>query len=319
MASTEAVVDTPVAPSSAPSEATPVALSSISGETNDPREGFIFPLVDPWYKISPLFPCKSLDFSFPSEDWDWTVTRSEVVVDRAWVPCLDEISNLLIQKGDIQPVPINFEFPCAASKDWSHWVDLEILDFGFWNNLRKAGIHWTIMISRSCNMFRDTMPLREVLRRWCPSTHNFFFAWGELTVTLEDIVNHWMLAILGEHSFFGIELSAAEEEVVVALRRHSFTRLSSWPTLFVHREDIPVRRAAFILYWLCKCLFGNFPDYTVNTLYIPLAVKISTGYCFPLTPLFLGHLYSQLDLLHDCKVEGDSCNILLATFNATVL
>jgi hypothetical protein len=35
--------------------------------------------------------------------------------------------------------------------------------------------------------------------------------------------------------------------------------------------------------------------------------------------LFLGHLYSQLDLLHDCEVEGDSCYILLAAFNTTVL
>ena len=103
------------------------------------------------------------------------------------------------------------------------------------------------------------------------------------------------------------------------MRRHSSSRLSGWPTLFVHREDISVRRAAFILYWLCKCLFGNFPYYAVNTLYISLAVKISTGYCFPLALLFLGHLYSQLDLLHDCEIEGDSYNILLTAFNTTVL
>ena len=120
VASTEVVVDAPMAPSSALDEATPVTPSSISGETNDPKEGFIFPLVDPWYEISPLFPYKSLDFSFPLEDWDWTVIGSEVAVDRAWVPCLDEIFDLLIQKGDIQSVPINFEFPCATPKDWSH-------------------------------------------------------------------------------------------------------------------------------------------------------------------------------------------------------
>jgi hypothetical protein len=232
---------------------------------------------------------------------------------------LDEISELLIQKGDIRPVPINFEFPCAASKDWSHWVDLAILDSEFWDSLRKADVHWSVLISRSCNMFRDTEPLREVLRRWCPATHTFFFAWGELTLTLEDIVNHWMLPILGELSTSGIELFVVEEEVARTLRRHSSTRIASWPAFFIHHEDISVRRAAFVLYWLCKCIFGNSPYYTVNTIYIPLAVKISMGCCFPLAPLFLGHLYSQLDLLHDCEVEGDSCYILLATFNTTVL
>jgi hypothetical protein len=79
--STEVVVDAPVAPPSVLGKAALVAPSSISGKANDPREGFIFPLVDPWYKISPIFPCKSFDFSPPPEDWDWTVTGSEVAVD----------------------------------------------------------------------------------------------------------------------------------------------------------------------------------------------------------------------------------------------
>ena len=84
-----------------------------------PEGGFIFPLVDPWYEISSLFLCKSFGFPSPPEDWEWTVMGPEVVVDRAWVPCLDEISDLLIQKGDIRSIPINFEFLCAVSKDWS--------------------------------------------------------------------------------------------------------------------------------------------------------------------------------------------------------
>ena len=206
------------------------------------------------------------------------------------------MSELLIQKGDIQSVPTDFDFPSAASKDWSHLVDLEIFDFDFWDSLREAGVHWSILISRSCSMFRDTEPLREVLRKWCPSTHTFFFSWGELTLTLEDIANHWMLPVLGEHSFSNIKLSAEEEEVVAALRRQSSTRLSGWPSLFIHRKEVLVCCAAFVLYWLCKCTFGNSPYYLINSAYIPLAIKISTGHCFPLAPLFLGHFYSQLDL-----------------------
>jgi hypothetical protein len=198
-------------------------------------------------------------------------------------------------------------------------VDLEILDHEFWDNLQKAGVHWSILISRSCGIFRDTEPLCEVLRRWCPAIHTFFFVWGELTLTLEDITNHWMLPIPGELSPSGIKLSAREEEIAMALRGYSSTRITGWPALFLHYEDVSVHRAAFIVYWLCKCIFGNSPYYAVNTFYIPLAVKISTGCCFPLASMFLGHLYSQLDLLHDCEVEGDSCHILVAAFNTIML
>jgi hypothetical protein len=318
-ASTETVVDVSTTLPPVPGGATPTAPSSVSGETEYLREGFVFPLIDPWYASSPLFPPKSLDFSFSMEDWDWTVSGLEAAVDQVWVPNLDEISELLIQKGDIQPAPINFDFLCAASKDWSHWVYREILDSDFWDSLRDAGVHWSILISRSCNMFRDTESLHELLRRWCPSTHTFFFSWGELTPTLEDVANHWMLPILGEHSLSNIKLSAEEEEIAAALRKQSSTRLSGWPSFFVYHKEVSVRRASFVLYWLCKCTFGNFPCYSINTAYIPLAIRISIGHCFPLAPLFLGHLYSQLDLLHDCEVEGDSCYILFAAFNTSAL
>uniref|UniRef100_A0A2N9HP85 Aminotransferase-like plant mobile domain-containing protein n=1 Tax=Fagus sylvatica TaxID=28930 RepID=A0A2N9HP85_FAGSY len=318
-ASTEAMVDIPVAPPPVPGEAVPVLASPASGEAEELEGGFAFPLVDPWYTSSPLFPPRSVDFSFPAEDWDWTSSGLEPSVDQAWVPNLDEISELLIQKGDLQAVPINFDFLCACSKEWSHWVDREVLDPDFWDRLVDAGVHWSILISRSCNMFRDTEALRKLLRRWCPSTHTFFFSWGELTPTLEDVANHWMLPILGEHSFSDIKLSAEEEEVAAALRKRASTRLSGWPAHFSQVDEAAVRRAAFVLYWLCKCTFGNFPCYSINTAFIPLAIRISAGYCFPIAPLFLGHLYSQLDLLHDCEIQGDSCYILSAVFNTSVL
>uniref|UniRef100_A0A2N9GE63 Aminotransferase-like plant mobile domain-containing protein n=1 Tax=Fagus sylvatica TaxID=28930 RepID=A0A2N9GE63_FAGSY len=291
-ASTEAMVDAPMVPPPISGESGLAAPSPVSGEAEDPQEGFAAPLIDPWYTSSPLFPPKSVDFSHPVEDWDWTVSGVEPTVDQAWVPGLEEISELLIQKGDLQATPINFDFLCAASKDWSHWVDREILDPDFWDSLVDAEIHWAILISRSCNMFRDTEAMRELLRRWCPSTHTFFFSWGELTPTLEDVANHWMLPIL---------------------------RLSGWPSTFINYKKAPIRRAAFILYWLCKCTFGNFPCYSVNTIFIPLAIRISVGHCFPLAPLFLGHLYSQLNLLHDCEIAGDSCFILSTVFNTSAL
>jgi hypothetical protein len=52
--------------------------------------------------------------------------------------------------------------------------------------------------------------LQQMIRRWCLSTHTLFFAHGELTVTLEDIENHWMLTILGDCDPSEIELSSEE-------------------------------------------------------------------------------------------------------------
>uniref|UniRef100_A0A2N9IRR4 Aminotransferase-like plant mobile domain-containing protein n=1 Tax=Fagus sylvatica TaxID=28930 RepID=A0A2N9IRR4_FAGSY len=314
-ASTKAMVDAPTTPPPVPGKSIAAAPSSVSGEVEELRERFAFPLVDPWYASSPLFPPRSVDFSFPVEDWDWTVSGLEPTVDQAWVPNLDEISELLIQKGDLQAIPINFDFLCAASKDWSHWVDREILDFDFWDSLVDAGVHWSILIFRSCNMFRDTESLRELLRRWCPSTHTFFFSWGELTPTLEDVANHWMLPILGEHSLSNIQLSAAEEETAAVLKKQSSTRLSGWPSFFVHNKDAPVRRAAFVLYWLCLKTrdydLVDALDHEENLLFRPYGDDYPGFTC----ALIFRKFYQSLPLIRDLKVDDYRSLSYLSTVN----
>uniref|UniRef100_A0A2N9GPY3 R13L1/DRL21-like LRR repeat region domain-containing protein n=1 Tax=Fagus sylvatica TaxID=28930 RepID=A0A2N9GPY3_FAGSY len=130
--SSTAPVGPPLQPGSGKELEVPPSAPAASTEAMvDVPGGFAFPLIDPWYTSSPLFPPRSVDFFFPAEDWDWTVSGLEPAVDQAWVPNLDEISELLIQKGDLQAIPINFDFLCACSKDWSHWVDREILDPDF--------------------------------------------------------------------------------------------------------------------------------------------------------------------------------------------
>ncbi len=66
-------------------------------------------------------------------------------------------------------------------------------------------------------MFWDTEALRQLVRRWCPSTHTFFFTYGELTVTLEDIENQWRLPILGDQDPAEAELSPEELRIEAAL------------------------------------------------------------------------------------------------------
>ena len=86
-------------------------------------------------------------------------------------------------------VPLVFDFQCSRAVEWADWIDSELADRGFCDRLEQAGVLRSILISRCLNMYRDTEALRQLVRRWCPSTHTFFFAHGEMTITFEDIEN----------------------------------------------------------------------------------------------------------------------------------
>ena len=195
-------------------------------------------------------------------------------------------------------MPIKFDFQCLRASSWEAWVDKEFADEEFCALLEQAGVLRAILISRSSNMYQDTESLRQMVRRCCPSTHTFFFAHGELTVTLEDIENHWRLPILGDCDPSEIKLSPVEIKVETILLNYvgkknislgtNAARLTTWLQKFFDEKDDDLRRAAVVAYWLSKCIFGEYPSYAIKPLYFCLAMKISAGTSFPLVTMFLG-------------------------------
>jgi hypothetical protein len=226
-------------------------------------------------------------------------------------------------------VALVFDFQCSRATDWANWIDSELVDREFYDRLEQAGVLRSILISRSSNMFRDTEALRQLVQRWCPSTHTFFFAHGELTVTLEDVENHWLLPILSDQDPAELKLSPEELRIEAALADYigqknialgtQAARFSPWMDHFNRVEDASIRRAAFVAYWLSKCVFGEHPAYSIKPLYFPLVVKIAVGARFPLAPFLLGQLYTQLDLLHAEELVGASCHIVATAFNSSVV
>uniref|UniRef100_A0A2N9GDE0 Aminotransferase-like plant mobile domain-containing protein n=1 Tax=Fagus sylvatica TaxID=28930 RepID=A0A2N9GDE0_FAGSY len=172
-------------------------------------------------------------------------------------------------------------FQCSRAVEWADWIDLELADRGFCDRLEQAGVLRSILISRCSNMYRDTEALRQLVRRWCPSTHTFFFAHGELTVTLEDVENHWLLPILGDQGPADLILSPEELEIESALADYigrknialgtQAARFKPWMEHFNRETNPLIRRAAFVAYWLSKCVFGEHPAYSIKPLYFPLA------------------------------------------------
>ena len=107
-------------------------------------------------------------------------------------------------------------------------------------------------------MYQDMESLRKMVRRWCPLTHKFFFAHGELTVTLEDVENHWRLPILGDCDPSEIEFSLAKLKAETILLNYvgkknislgtNAARLTTWLQRFFEEKDDDLRRAAFVAY-----------------------------------------------------------------------
>ena len=77
--------------------------------------------------------------------------------------------------------------------------------------------------------------------------------------------------------------------------------------------------AAFVVFWLCKFVFGSHPHYAMKPLYFRLAIKIFAGVSLPLAPMFLGHLYVQLDILWSDKRQAGSCHIVISFVHNTIL
>uniref|UniRef100_A0A2N9FRU8 Aminotransferase-like plant mobile domain-containing protein n=1 Tax=Fagus sylvatica TaxID=28930 RepID=A0A2N9FRU8_FAGSY len=287
------------------------------------------PILDPWYRSSERFPFISASLQPPPVDWEWLVIREDAAADVAWTPNFREIRDLQIQRNEMLAVPLVFDFQCSRAVEWADWIDSELTDREFCDCLEQAGVLRSILISRCSNMYCDTEALRQLVQRWCPSTHTFFFAHGEITVTLEDVGNHWLLPILGNQGPADLALSPEELEIESALADYigrknialgtQATRFKSWMEHFNRKTDPSIPRTAFVAYWLSKCVFGEHPAYSIKPLYFPLTVKIAAGVCFPLAPLLLGQIYTQLDLLHAKELAGASCHIVTTAFNSSIM
>lgn len=95
-------------------------------------------------------------------------------------------------------------------------------------------------------------------------------------------------------------------------------RMGRWVKA-LSKEDKLVRQSRFIALWLSKFLFGELLGYGVKSAFFPLAIRIAWGISYPLALMFLGHLYSQLDLVHADELEGNSCYTITSSIHCTML
>ena len=177
--------------------------------------------------------------------------------------------DLQIQWGSCEAVPIFFDLVLGKIIGWSSWVDKELSDGEFVSCLEHVEILKSIAISRNLEGFRDAKGLRHLVHRWCSFLHTFFFSVGELTITLEDVVNNFLLPMFGDENPFDISLFNEDLEVEYKLFSHFGERTASsdgksakmgkWVMTISQEKDKAVSQAGVLTLWLSKFLFSEFP------------------------------------------------------------
>ena len=86
---------------------------------------------------------------------------------------------------------------------------------------------------------------------------------------LEDIANQLLLPIFGDVDPATLELSLEEEAVEAELKKRisENAKLSYWVSSS-SKFSVSTRRAAFVVFWLCKFVFRSQPHYAMKPLYI---------------------------------------------------
>lgn len=277
------------------------------------------PLIDPWYDTHPYFPKVLSDYEPPPPGHVW-LALCQQNSNVSWVLVSSSISNLVIHQGISLLVPIHFEFRSSTALGWKEWVDSELFDTGFIGLLQWASVLKAVILSWCLSNFWDLYNLRHLVHQWCATTHTFFLSCGELTITLKDVANQLLLPTLGDVDPATIELSSEEEAIEVELKKRMTrnTKLSYWVSSS-SKISMIAHRVAFFVFCLCKFVFGSHPHYAVKPLYFRLAIKIFAGVSLPLAPMFLGHLYVQLDILWSDKSQADSCHIVTSSVHSTIL
>ena len=95
--------------------------------------------------------------------------------------------------------------------------------------------------------------------------------------------------------------------------------MGKWVATFSKEKDKSVWQAGFLVLWLSKFLSSEFPGYGVKSTFFSLAIKLAQGTKYPLAPMFLGHIYSQLDLFHGDEVEGNSYYTISLSLHCVIL
>nr|GEX63846.1 hypothetical protein [Tanacetum cinerariifolium] len=216
---------------------------------------------------------------------------------------------------------INFIGWVSPHRKWEDWVKTMKVAHG--HGWKRAGIYDAIMNSTL------KIPLNKNLifwfaEKWSPKTNTFILPWGEITITLEDMMVLGGLSVLGDPVTSHLEslqncdalsqLNKAYKKLIASPSKKA--RFSAWMNEFMDNQNVH-EHEAFRVLWLSKYLFPFVKD-TVLPETFNLAIRLVRGQKLALAPAVLATLYRDLHLLQNIILDlqqGKSERVLLQVFS----
>ncbi|XP_024634659.1 uncharacterized protein [Medicago truncatula] len=201
------------------------------------------------------------------------------------------------------PLKINFTGWRRPRAKWVRWVDqLKLKYETVW---KKVGIFEAIMGTR-CRIHKNHDLLYGVVEKWCCETNTFVIAFGEATITLEDIMVLGGYPIIGDPVFISLEdqeMREVEKKLILAreqLCKHGKARTPLWIDSFMDKGS-EIEHEAFLSTWLSVYVFPHLN--LVKSCLFPIAVHLARGNPIALAPAVLASLYKDLSLFKKTLVD----------------
>ncbi|KAK6282804.1 hypothetical protein POUND7_016629 [Theobroma cacao] len=215
--------------------------------------------------------------------------------------CLSSLEESSLEPKNL-PLSISFHGWRCRAKNWSTWIEkMAALHESTW---KKAGIFEAIMNS-TYQIKRNNDLIFGLAEKWCCETKSFIFSWGEVSVTLEDIMILGGFSVLGSPVLTPLEteelkeveesLKSARIEIVRSKAKKACPRL--WMQKFMDTGS-EFEHEAFLAFWLSRYVFTNAHE-TIREHVFSIAIHLARGTRLALAPAVLASIYRDLCLLKD--------------------
>ncbi|WOH11564.1 hypothetical protein DCAR_0831053 [Daucus carota subsp. sativus] len=191
-----------------------------------------------------------------------------------------------------------FSHPMDLEK-WKLWV--QKLKPKYEDIWKKAGIYGAILAS-IYTVPKDKKLIICLAERWCVDTNTFVFSWGEVTVTLEDIIHMGCFSVLGASVLSPLDHDCSEifKSLKYHLKKiklgHCNNALSHvWMDYFISSGD-QLEHEAFLVLWLSKFVLVRSQ---IAVWDFRVAIHLSRGKRIALAPVVLACIYRDMRLLHN--------------------